>query len=96
MAGLSRLFNILPSLSERREKQTLREIEAIIRDADQPCHRLVPVAHKHDYSTRIQENSANVGNISSTERHKSSFMPRAISLSHATIFGCLSSRSLRV
>jgi hypothetical protein len=61
MAGLSRLFNILPSLSERREKQTLREIEAIIRDADQPCHHFVPVAHKHDYSTRIQENGANVG-----------------------------------
>ena len=44
----------LPSLSEKREKLTLREIEAIIRDRNYPCHHVV-VAHKHDYSTRINE-----------------------------------------
>ena len=44
----------LPSLSERREKLPLREIEAIIRDTNHPCHlHLVPVAHKHDNSTDI-------------------------------------------
>jgi hypothetical protein len=54
----------LPSLSEKREKP-------IIRDRNYPCHHVV-VAHKHDYSTRINANCATVGNIiSRTERHKS-------------------------
>ena len=71
----------LPSLCERIEKLTLREVEAIIRDTNHPCHQLVPVAHSHGYSTRTKENNSNVGYIKSrTERHKSSFVPRAVKL----------------
>ena len=41
----------LPPLCERIEKLTLRELEAIIRDTNHPCHQLVPVTHSHGYST---------------------------------------------
>ena len=71
----------LPPLSERRDKLTLREMEAITQDVNHPCHHLVPIAQKHDYSTRTKERGSNVGRIiSRTERHKSSFMPRAVKL----------------
>ncbi|CAB3976672.1 Hypothetical predicted protein [Paramuricea clavata] len=71
----------LPPLSQRRDKLTLREMEAITRDVNHPCHHLVPIAQKHDYSTRIKERGSNVGRIiSRTERHKSLFMPRAVKL----------------
>ena len=71
----------LPPLSERRDKLTLREMEAITQDVNHPCHHLVPTAQKHDYSTRTKERGSNVGRIiSKTERHKSSFMPRAVNL----------------
>ena len=71
----------LPPLSERRDKLTLREMETITQDVNHPCHHLVPIAQKHDYSTRTKEKGSNVGHIiSRTERHKSSFMPRAIEL----------------
>ena len=60
----------LPSLCERIEKLTLREMEAIIRGTNHPCHQLVPVAHGHGYSTRTKENNSNVGYIKSrTERY---------------------------
>jgi hypothetical protein len=35
----------LPSLSERREKLPLREIEAIIRDTNHPCHLHLALSH---------------------------------------------------
>ena len=71
----------LPPLSERRDKLTLREMEAITQDVNHPCHHLVPIEQKHDYSTRTKERGSNVGRIiSRTERHKSSFMPRAVKL----------------
>ena len=70
-----------PSLCERIEKLTLREMEAIIRDTNYPCHQLVPVVHSHGYPTRTKENNSNVGYIKSrTERHKSSFVLRAVKL----------------
>ena len=68
-------------LRERKDKLTLREMEAITQDVNHPCHHLVPIAQKHDYSTRTKERGSNVGRIiSRTERHKSSFMPRAVKL----------------
>ena len=73
----------LLSLCERIEKLTLREMEAIIRDTNHPCHQLVPVAHSHGYSTRTKENHSNVELCyiqSRTERHKSSFVPCAVKL----------------
>ena len=71
----------LTSLCEKIEKLTLREMEAIIRDTNHPCHQLVPVAHSHGYSTRTKGNNSNVDYIKSrTERHKSSFVPRAVQL----------------
>ena len=79
MIGLP--VDTLPPLRERIEKLTLREIEAIIRDTSHPCHHLVPVAHSHSYFTGTKENNANVGYIKSrTERHKSSYVPRAVEL----------------
>ena len=72
----------LPPLCERIEKLTLREIEAIFRDTNYPCHHLVPVAHtSHGYSTRSKENNVYVGYIKSrTGRHISSFVPQAVEL----------------
>ena len=46
--------NTLPPLCERIEKFTLRELEAIIRDTNHPCHHLVHVAHSHGHSTRTK------------------------------------------
>jgi hypothetical protein len=75
------LVDTLPPLSERRDKLTFREIEAITQDVNRPCHHLIPIAQKHDYSTRTKERGSNVGRIiSRTERNKSSFMPRAVNL----------------
>ena len=71
----------LPPLGERIKKLTLREIKAITRDTNHPCHQLFPVEHSHGYSTRTKENNSNVGYTKSrTERHKSSFVPRAVEL----------------
>jgi hypothetical protein len=53
----------LPPLSERKDKLTLREMEAITQDVNHPCHHLVPIAQKHDYSTRSKERGSNVGRI---------------------------------
>ena len=65
----------------RKNLVELCEMEAIIRDNNHPCHQLVPVAHSHGYSTRTKENNSNVGYIKSrTERHKSSFVSRAVKL----------------
>ena len=62
-------------------KLTLREIETIISDTNHPCQVLIPVINKHDHYTRFKENSNNVGKTTSrTERHKLSFIPRAIEL----------------
>ena len=56
-------MDTLPSISERIEELTLREMETIIRDKKHPSQHLVAIAHSHDYSTRAKENNTNVGHI---------------------------------
>ena len=66
--------NVLETCScfyERVEKLTLREMEAIIRDTNYPCHQLVPVAPSHGYSTKTKENNSNVGYIKSRTEKRS-------------------------
>jgi effector-binding domain-containing protein len=69
--GMAYLSYFLVNHLERIQRRSLRiislpvdalprEIEEIIRVTNHPRHHLVPVAHKHNYSTRIKENSANV------------------------------------
>ena len=74
--------NSLPTLNERRDKQTVKEYERIINDISNPCNNLIPSTFRHPYDLRCQTTTDYPPIRSYTDRHKKSFIPRAVSLLH--------------
>ena len=72
----------LPTLNERRDKQTIKEYERIIHDISNPCNNLIPSPVRHPYDLRCQNTTDCAPVRSYTDRHKKSFIPRAVSLLH--------------
>lgn len=69
--------NHLPTLSERRDEATKRELEKIQLDSNHPCQVFLPSPKIHKYNLRSKSNFKKI--ISKTNRHKSSFISRACS-----------------
>ena len=72
----------LPTLPERRDKQTIKEYERIINDISNPGNNLIPSPVRHPYDLRCQTTTDCAPIRSYTDRHKKSFIPRAVSLLH--------------
>ena len=70
----------LPSLHERRDKQTIKEYERTINDILNPCNNFIPSPVRHSYDLRNQTTRDRPLIRSFTDRHKQSFIPRAVSL----------------
>ncbi len=66
----------LPSLEERRKTITTR----ILEDSDHPCHNMILKPTEHQYNLRTKNLCQAVR--SGTERHKQSFIPRAVALNN--------------
>ena len=69
-------------LHERRDKQTMKEYERIINDISNSCNNLIPSPVRHPYDLRCQTTTDGAPIRSYTDRHKKSFIPRAVSLLH--------------
>ena len=77
------LKDSLPTLHERRDKQTIKEYERIINDTSNPCNNLIPSPVRHPYDLRCQTTTDCAPIRSYTGRHKkSNFIPRAVSFLH--------------
>ena len=70
----------LPSLHERRDKQTIKEYERTINDILNLCNNFIPFPVRHLYDLRNQTTRDRPLIRSFTDRHKQSFIPRAVSL----------------
>ena len=66
------------SLEERRKTITAREFRRINDDVNHPCHTIVAKPTEHQHNLRTKNICRSV--ISSTQRHKQSFIPRTTSL----------------
>ena len=71
-----------PTLHERRDKQTIKEYERIVNDTSNPCNNLIPSPVRYPHNLRCQTTTDSVPIRSYTDRHKKSFIPRAVSLLH--------------
>ena len=67
----------LPTLYERRDKQTIKEYERII-DISKPCNNLIPSPVRHPYDLRCQTTTDCAPIRSYTDRRKKSFIPRGV------------------
>ena len=69
----------LPALADRRDLAAAREIDGIRKDVKHPLHTSVSLDYKYTYTLR-KDKSYKRAPYSGTERHKNSFVPRAIRL----------------
>ena len=68
----------LQTLQERREIITMKEFKRIQSDTTHQCNKFIPSSISHTYDLR--KDSVLPQPISRTNRHQSSFIPRAISI----------------
>ena len=68
----------LQMLQERRDIITMKEFKRIQSDTTHPCNKFIlsPISHTYD----MRKDSVLPQPISRTNRHQSSFIPRAISI----------------
>ena len=76
--GISK--DLLPSLHERRDKQTIKEYEHIYNDTLNSSNNFIPSPVHHPHNLRCLTTKNRPFIRSFTDRHKQSFLPRAISL----------------
>ena len=67
----------LPSLHERREEATSREVNRFMNDPNHPCNGILPKLNNSLYNLRNIDRNRNVIFFSGTQRHKLSFSGRA-------------------
>ncbi len=72
--GLPR--NKIESLASRRNYLTSKEYNNILNSENHPCKRLIRRTNAHEHNLRTGCNPL-LAPISSTDRHKQSFIPRA-------------------
>ncbi|KAI8517866.1 hypothetical protein Bbelb_038830 [Branchiostoma belcheri] len=65
-----------PTLESRRREASIRELKRILKDPSHPCHTSIHPTEEPRYELRRR--SQYKLPISRTERHKNSFVPRAI------------------
>ena len=68
----------LPTLEERRIEATSRELDNILGDPSHIFYQRTMEHNKHNYNLRRRDGIFKYAPFSGTERHRNSFVPRAM------------------